>query len=112
MSESIWSIETLQEWAWNPLYYVSISGSGIYGLLARDFAPLTERLGSALDESLHRRGEAHNRRVLLEGLDRAMPDAVTVKFKTSLLGIRVLQREALEIQREVEAMRANYQASG
>jgi uncharacterized protein (DUF885 family) len=47
LESSIWRIETLQEWAWNPLYYVSISGSGIYGLLARDFAPLEDRLASA-----------------------------------------------------------------
>ncbi|MBT8083423.1 MAG: DUF885 domain-containing protein [Gammaproteobacteria bacterium] len=47
LESNIWSIETLQEWAWNPLYYVRISGSGIYGLLARDFAPLEARLASA-----------------------------------------------------------------
>jgi uncharacterized protein (DUF885 family) len=44
---AIWSSETLQEWAWNPLYYVQLSGSGIYGLLARDFAPLEQRLQAA-----------------------------------------------------------------
>ena len=47
VESSIWSNETLQEWAWNPLYYISISGSAIYGLLARDFAPLEQRLASA-----------------------------------------------------------------
>ena len=40
VESSIWSIETLQEWAWNPLYYVSLSGNAVYGLLSRDFAPL------------------------------------------------------------------------
>jgi uncharacterized protein (DUF885 family) len=40
----LFSIDTLEEWAWNPLYYVNISGSSVYGLLARDFAPLAERL--------------------------------------------------------------------
>ncbi len=43
----LWRLDVLQEWAWNPLYYVSLSGSGIYGLLARDYAPLEARLGSA-----------------------------------------------------------------
>lgn len=43
----IWSLETLQSWAWNPLYYVNISGNAIYGLLARDFAPLDTRLANA-----------------------------------------------------------------
>ncbi len=47
IESDLWSLDTLQEWAWNPLYYVRISGSGIYGLLARDFAPLEERLASA-----------------------------------------------------------------
>jgi uncharacterized protein (DUF885 family) len=47
IESSIWSMTELQEWAWNPLYYVSISGSAIYGLLARDFAPLEQRLESA-----------------------------------------------------------------
>jgi uncharacterized protein (DUF885 family) len=42
----LWSIETFQEWAWNPLVYVRISGSAIYGLMSRDFAPLSERLES------------------------------------------------------------------
>ena len=43
----LWQIESLQEWAWNPLHYVQISGSAIYGLMARDFAPLSTRLESA-----------------------------------------------------------------
>jgi len=44
---NIWSTEVLQEWAWDPLYYVQLSGSAIYALLARDFAPLEERLDAA-----------------------------------------------------------------
>ncbi len=47
VESSIWSIEELEEWAWNPLYYVNLSGSAIYTLLARDYAPLGERLVSA-----------------------------------------------------------------
>jgi uncharacterized protein (DUF885 family) len=46
LESSIWSIEQLQEWAWNPLYYIGISGNGIYGLLSREFAPLEQRLKS------------------------------------------------------------------
>ncbi len=42
-----WALEKLQQWAWNPLYYVNIAGNGIYGLVSRDFAPLPERLMSA-----------------------------------------------------------------
>jgi len=47
LESSIWNIETFQEWAWNPLYYVSLSGSSIYGLMARDFAPIETRLANA-----------------------------------------------------------------
>ena len=47
IESSLWAIDTLQEWAWNPLVYVNLSGSSIYGLLARDFAPLEKRLLSA-----------------------------------------------------------------
>ena len=44
IESSLFELDVLEEWAWNPLYYVSISGNAIYGLLARDFAPLQERL--------------------------------------------------------------------
>ena len=43
----IWSMDTLQEWAWNPLIYISISGQSIYGLVAREFAPIETRLDNA-----------------------------------------------------------------
>ena len=44
LESSLWSLDVFQEWAWNPLQYISISGSAVYGLLARDFAPLETRL--------------------------------------------------------------------
>jgi len=47
VESSIWSGQVLQEWAWNPLYYVNISGGSIYSLLSRDYAPLEDRLMSA-----------------------------------------------------------------
>ncbi len=47
LESRLWQIESLQEWAWNPLVYVGISGTAIYGLMARDFAPLPERLENA-----------------------------------------------------------------
>ena len=46
VESSLWSLDVLREWSWNPLHYVSISGSGIYGLMSRDFAPVEERLVS------------------------------------------------------------------
>jgi len=47
LESDLWSADELQEWAWNPLYYIRISGSAIYGLVARDFAPVETRLRSA-----------------------------------------------------------------
>ena len=43
----IWSIETLQAWAWDPQGYSGLAGSAIYNLMAREFAPLPDRLRSA-----------------------------------------------------------------
>ena len=43
----IWTAETLQSWAWDPQVYNNIAGSAIYGLMAREFAPLPDRLKSA-----------------------------------------------------------------
>ncbi len=42
----LWSLDTLQEWAWNPLVYINLSGRSIYGLVTRDFAPIRSRLVS------------------------------------------------------------------
>ncbi len=47
LDANIWSIQTLQEWAWNPLVYINVAGSSVYSLVARDFAPLEDRLGNA-----------------------------------------------------------------
>jgi uncharacterized protein (DUF885 family) len=39
--------ETLQTWAWDPLVYSDLAGGSLYSLMAREFAPLPERLASA-----------------------------------------------------------------
>ena len=39
--------EELQDWAWDPLTYAGTAGGALYGLMAREFAPLPERLLSA-----------------------------------------------------------------
>jgi hypothetical protein len=46
ISSRLWSLQELQEWAWNPLYYVNTAGSSIYNLVAREFAPAEERLAN------------------------------------------------------------------
>jgi uncharacterized protein (DUF885 family) len=43
----IWNIETYQSWAWDPQVYNGLAGGAIYGLMARDFAPMPQRLKSA-----------------------------------------------------------------
>jgi uncharacterized protein (DUF885 family) len=47
IESTLFELDKLEEWAWNPLYYVRLSGNAIYGLLSRDFAPLEERLDNA-----------------------------------------------------------------
>ena len=44
----LWSAETMQAWAWEPQVYGGVAGSAIYGLMAREFAPLPQRIGSAV----------------------------------------------------------------
>ncbi|HJW44975.1 MAG TPA: DUF885 family protein, partial [Lysobacter sp.] len=43
----IWQVETLQSWAWDPQLYNAIGGGALYTLMARDFAPMPQRLKSA-----------------------------------------------------------------
>jgi len=45
----LWRQAELQEWAWNPLIYTELAGSSIYGLMAREFAPLSRRLVHVAD---------------------------------------------------------------
>ncbi len=43
---SVWTAEVYRDWSWDPLVYTQLAGQALYGLLARDFAPLPERLRS------------------------------------------------------------------
>ncbi|MBN7836419.1 DUF885 domain-containing protein [Stenotrophomonas pavanii] len=47
LQSEIWNAEVLQSSKWDPQLYNGIAGSAIYGLMAREFAPLPERLKSA-----------------------------------------------------------------
>ena len=47
MTGQLWRLETLREWSWNPLIYTGLSGSSVYALMAREFAPMDKRLRSA-----------------------------------------------------------------
>jgi len=41
---SIWTEEKYRDWSWDPMLYSQLAGQALYGLLARDYAPLPERL--------------------------------------------------------------------
>ena len=43
----VWDAETFQSWAWDPQVYSGLAGGAIYNLMAREFAPMPERLKSA-----------------------------------------------------------------
>lgn len=47
LQADIWYTDTLQSWAWDPQVYNGVAGGAIYGLMAREFAPMPERLKSA-----------------------------------------------------------------
>ena len=47
IQSDIWGMDTLQSWAWDPQAYNGLAGGAIYNLMAREFAPLPERLKSA-----------------------------------------------------------------
>ncbi|MFY2764175.1 DUF885 domain-containing protein [Arenimonas sp. MALMAid1274] len=44
---AIWDDEVMQRWAWDPQVYSSLAGGAIYSLMAREFAPMPDRLRSA-----------------------------------------------------------------
>ena len=43
----LWTAQTLQSWAWDPMIYSSLAGGSLYSLMAREFAPMPDRLRSA-----------------------------------------------------------------
>ena len=48
LKSEIFSAETLQSWAWDPQIYSGLAGSAIYSLMARDYAPLPQRMTAAI----------------------------------------------------------------
>lgn len=46
LRQGIWSEERYRDWSWDPLVYTQLTGQAIYGLLAREFAPLPQRLAA------------------------------------------------------------------
>ncbi|HET7685009.1 MAG TPA: DUF885 family protein, partial [Candidatus Limnocylindria bacterium] len=47
LGAALFAEEELREETWNPLWYVYLFGGGLFGLVAREFAPLPDRMRSA-----------------------------------------------------------------
>lgn len=47
LAAEAFTADELQDWAWDPLNYSGLAGGALYSLMARDFAPLSDRLVSA-----------------------------------------------------------------
>jgi uncharacterized protein (DUF885 family) len=47
LESETFSLDELQDWAWDPITYSGVAGGALYSLMAREFAPLPERLISA-----------------------------------------------------------------
>ncbi len=47
LQSDLWNARVLQAWAWDPQVYNDLAGSAIYGLMAREFAPLPQRIRAA-----------------------------------------------------------------
>jgi uncharacterized protein (DUF885 family) len=47
LRSDVWYGQTYQAWAWDPQVYSSMTGDALYTLMARDFAPLPQRLKAA-----------------------------------------------------------------
>ena len=45
----LWQVDALKDYAWDPLGYSYLAGGALNGLFAREFAPLPNRLRSAMD---------------------------------------------------------------
>ncbi len=47
LKADIWTVEVLRDWTWDPQVYNELAGGAIYNVMAREFAPLPQRLKSA-----------------------------------------------------------------
>ena len=47
LAAQLWTAEVLQDWAWDPQVYSGAAGSALYGLMAREFAPVDVRIRAA-----------------------------------------------------------------
>jgi len=88
--------ERLREATWNPLSYVYLFGGGLFALLARDFAPLPERLRSAASRMRGLPGALDAARATLAaGGDRPVSRIHAEKAAERISGVTDLCRSAV-----------------
>ncbi len=49
LESDLFELEELREWAWNPTRYAGLAGGAVYSLMARNYAPIAERLSRVAD---------------------------------------------------------------
>ena len=52
----LWTTESLQSWAWDPMLYSQLAGGALYSLMARDFAPHPPRRSAGKRSDVFRCG--------------------------------------------------------
>ncbi|HYM53425.1 MAG TPA: DUF885 domain-containing protein, partial [Candidatus Dormibacteraeota bacterium] len=95
--------ETLCELSWNPVSYVYLLGTGLFTLLAREFAPREDRLRSAVSR-LRRLPAALDaaRETLAAGGPRPVSRFHTQKAVELMAGVADLARSAVDEAKQVD----------
>ena len=88
LQSDIWTLETLRPWASNPLVYTGLAGSAIYSLMAREFAPLPQRLSHVADRLEQLPGLlAQSRENLIPGLVPKIHAETAIKQNRGVISI-------------------------
>jgi uncharacterized protein (DUF885 family) len=113
-SADVLALEDLRDPSWNPMVYVYLAGDGLFLLLAREFAPLEERLASAasrmraipslLDQARENLlASRHGREG--SGSARHVSQFHTEKAITTMAGVAELARNAADEASKLEDVR-------
>ncbi len=49
LQNDLWFLDEYRDWEWNPIAYTQLAGGAIYSLMAREFAPIEQRLKHVAD---------------------------------------------------------------
>jgi uncharacterized protein (DUF885 family) len=95
--------ETLREETWSPLSYVYLFGGGLFSLLAREFAPLPDRLRSAAARLRALPAALDAARAILEaGGDRPISRFHTERAVATMPGVADLARRAADEAKQLD----------